>query len=124
MKKIFLFLVAASLFGIANAQNPTFSKNEAAKPEKVDWDKRIKTELNLSDEQAAKYDAINKEYSEKIKANQNTDLAPEAQKAAKMELKKEKEAKLMELFTPEQAKLYKEIMEAKKKEMDKKAVVN
>jgi Spy/CpxP family protein refolding chaperone len=125
MKKIFLLLVAASVFGFAHAQNPTFSKNEAAaaKSEKVDWDKKIKAELNLTDEQAARYDAINKEYNEKIKnLGQSAEMTAEGQKAAKMVLKKEREAKLMEIFTPEQAKLYKEIMEAKKKEGMKKPV--
>lgn len=126
MKKIFLLLVAASVFGMVQAQNPTFStKSEAAaaKTEKIDWDKKIKTELNLTEEQAARYDAINKEYSEKIKnLGQSAEMTAEGHKAAKMELKKEREAKLMEIFTPEQAKLYKEIMEAKKKEGMKKPV--
>ena len=36
-----------------------------------------------------------------------------------MELKKEKEAKLFEFLTPEQQTKYKELIEAKKKEMEK-----
>ena len=54
------------------------------------------------------------EYNEKIDAVlADASLAPEAQKEKKMALKKEKEAKLMELFSAEQQAKYKEIIEKK-----------
>ena len=61
---------------------------------------------------------MNKEFNEKIDAVlADASLTPEAQKEKKMALKKEKEAKLMELFSAEQQAKYKEIMEKKKKEV-------
>lgn len=85
-----------------------------------EWDKKVKEDLKLNDEQVAKYDALNKEYNDKIAAvAQDAALSKEVQKERKMALKKEKEAKLFEFLTPEQQNKYREIVEKKKKEMEK-----
>ena len=90
------------------------------KKERTEWENKIKTELNLTTDQVAKYDALNKEYNEKIDAIvQDASLTPEVQKEKKMALKKEKETKFFELLTAEQQAKYKEIMDKKKKEMNK-----
>jgi hypothetical protein len=39
---------------------------KAVKPDKAEWDKKIKTELNLTQDQTVKYDALSKEYGEKM----------------------------------------------------------
>lgn len=110
MKKLLLtLLMGGFIFAAANAQEQ--------KDMKQDWDKKVKTELTLTDEQVAKYDAISKEYGEKIDAiMKDASLTKEAQKEKKMELKKEKQAKLFEFFTPEQQAKYNALMEKKKAE--------
>ena len=85
-----------------------------------EWDKKVKDELKLSSDQVVKYDALSKEYGEKMTAiAQDASLSKDAQKEKKMALKKEKETKLFEFFTPEQQITYKELVEKKKKEMEK-----
>ena len=110
MKKLLLtLLMGAFVFAAANAQ--------AQKETKEEWDKKVKTELALTDEQVAKYDAISKEYGDKIEAiMKDASLTKDAQKEKKMELKKEKQAKLFEFFTPEQQTKYKDLIEKKKAE--------
>ena len=135
MKKIMLVMVGSALLATsAIAQDASTQAQPAAKPEqavkttevkktdmkqeRAEWEKKIKTELNLTAEQAAKFEALNKEYNEKIDAVlADASLAADAQKEKKMALKKEKEAKLMEIFNAEQQAKYKEIMEKKKKEV-------
>ena len=91
------------------------------KKERAEWETKIKTELNLTTEQVAKFDALSKEYNEKLEAiAQDATLTPDVQKEKKMALKKEKETKFMELLTTEQQAKYKEIIEKKKKEMSNK----
>lgn len=80
-----------------------------------EWDKKVKTELNLSADQATKYDAGSLEFSGKIDAViKDANMTPEVQKEKKMELKKEKQTKLFEFFTPEQQTKYTEMMDKKK----------
>ena len=87
-----------------------------------EWDKKIKEELKLSNDQVVKYDALSKEYGEKMSAiTQGASLSKDAQKEKKMALKKEKESKLFEFLTPDQQTTYKELIEKKKKEMEKPA---
>ena len=109
MKKLLLtLLMGGFIFAAANAQD---------QKDKQDWDKKVKTELALNDEQVAKYDAISKEYGDKIDAiMKDASLTKEAQKEKKMELKKEKQSKLFEFFTPEQQTKYKDLIEKKKAE--------
>lgn len=92
------------------------------KKEKTEWDSKIKTELKLNAEQITKYDALNKEYDEKFNLiAQDATLAKDAQKEKWMTLKKEKEAKFFEFITPDQQTKYRELVEQKKKEMEKPA---
>lgn len=110
MKKLLLtLLMGGFIFAAANAQSE--------KEMKADWDKKVKTELALTDEQVAKYDAVCKDYGDKIDAvMKDASLTKEAQKEKKMELKKEKQAKLFEFFTPEQQAKYNAMIEKKKAE--------
>ena len=112
MKKLLLLVLMSGMITIAFSQ-----EQKAAKPDKAEWDKKIKTELNLTQEQVVKYDALNKEYGEKMDGlMKDASLAKEVQKEKKMALKKEKEAKLFEFITPEQQAKYKELIEKKKAE--------
>lgn len=89
------------------------------KKEYAEWDKKVKDELKLTDEQVAKYDALNKEYRDKIDVVlQDASLTKDVQKERKMALKKEKEAKLNEFLTTEQQAKYKELVDKKMKEKE------
>lgn len=80
------------------------------------WEKKFKEELKLTEDQVQKYDALNKEYNEKIEAvAKDASLSADAQKEKKTGLKKEKEAKLWEILTPEQQAKYKEMKESMQK---------
>jgi uncharacterized protein YegL len=114
MKKLLLFaLLTAMVSSVTLAQD-----QKTVKQDKTEWEKKLKEELKLTDEQTVKYDALNKEYNDKFSAlMSDASLAEDAKKEKKMALKKEKETKLMEFLTAEQQTKYKEIMEKKKKEM-------
>ncbi|MEP7372506.1 MAG: hypothetical protein ABI675_03895 [Chitinophagaceae bacterium] len=112
MKKILLLVLMSGIISMAFGQ-----EQKSAKPDKAEWDKKIKTELNLTQDQVIKYDALSKEYSEKIEGlMKDAGLTKEVQKEKKMALKKEKETKLFEFITPEQQTKYKELMDKKKLE--------
>jgi Spy/CpxP family protein refolding chaperone len=113
MKKILLMLtISAFVTTVAVAQNQT-----TVKQDHVEWEKKIKDELKLTPDQVLKFDALSKEYKDKMDALQSdATITKEAQKEKKMALKKEKEAKLSEFLTPEQQTKYKELMERKKAE--------
>ena len=101
---------------VAQSADQPVKTEQAAKQEAAEWDKKVKDELKLTDEQAGKYDAINKEYQVKIDAVLNdASLTKEVQKEKKMALKKEKQAKLNEFLSTEQQAKYTEMMEKKKK---------
>ena len=112
MKKLLLLVLMSGIISIAFGQ-----EQKAVKPDKAEWDKKIKTELNLSQDQIVKYNALCKEYDEKIDGlMKDASLTKEVQKEKKMALKKEKETKLFEFITPEQQTKYKELIEKKKAE--------
>jgi len=119
MKKVFFLMVAFAFVGtaaMAQLEQKDYKKNQE------EWDKKVKEDLKLTSDQVAKYDALNKEYSDKISAvAQDATLSKETQKERKMALKKEKEAKLFEFLTPDQQNKYRELIEQKKKEMEKTA---
>ena len=119
MKKVLFLMVAFAFVGtaaIAQLEQKDYKKNQE------EWDKRVKEELKLTSDQVVKYDALNKEYGDKMSTiAQDASLSKEAQKEKKMALKKEKETKLFEFLTPEQQTTYKELVEKKKKEMEKSA---
>lgn len=119
MKKVLLLMMAFAFAGVAaNAQ----LEQKDYKKDKAEWENKIKQELKLSTEQIAKYDALNKEYDDKFNTiAQDAGLTKEAQKEKKMALKKEKEVKFFEFLTTEQQAKYKELLDEKKKQMDKPA---
>ena len=109
----FAFVGTAAM---AQLEQKDYKKNQE------EWDKKVKEDLKLTSDQVVKYDALNKEYSDKISAvAQDATLSKETQKERKMALKKEKEAKLFEFLTPDQQNKYRELIEQKKKEMEKAA---
>jgi Spy/CpxP family protein refolding chaperone len=119
MKKLMLLMAvtaitATSVFAQAPAQKDY-------KAERAEWEKKLKDDLKLTPDQVVKFDALSKEYNDKIDAIlQDGGLSQEAQKEKKMALKKEKEARLLEFLTPEQQAKYKELIEQKKKDMSNK----
>ena len=115
MKKLLMLLVSGMITGVAFAQ-----EQKEMKTDPKEWDNKVKTELALTDEQVVKYDAVCKEYGDKIDVvMKDASLTKEAQKEKKMELKKEKQAKLFEFFTPEQQTKYTALVEKKKAEKSK-----
>ena len=116
MKKLFFLMVAFVFVATAMAQ----LEQKDYKKVQEEWDKKVKEDLKLTGDQVVKYDALTKEYSDKLSAvAQDATLSKETQKERKMALKKEKEAKLFEFLTPEQQNKYRELIEQKKKEMEK-----
>lgn len=111
MKKLFLSLLMTGIIaGAAIAQD-----QKDMKTDHQEWDKKVKTELNLTADQVTKYDAISLEFSGKIDAiMKDANLTKEVQKEKKMELKKEKQTRLFEFFTPEQQTKYTEMVDKKK----------
>lgn len=114
MKKLLLFLVITTMVSATTMAQD----HKAMKQDRAEWEKKLKDELKLTADQTVKYEALNKEYHDKINAVMNdASLTKDVQKEKKMALKKEKETKLMEFLTTDQQAKYKEIMEKKKKEM-------
>jgi len=114
MKKLLLLALSACFFtAIAVAQETKDTKQVDPK----EWDNKVKTELKLTQDQIVKYDAVGKEYGDKMEAlkKETANLTPEVQKERKMALKKEKQGKLFEFFTPKQQTKYTEMVEEKKK---------
>ena len=113
MKKLLLLALSACFMtAIAVAQETKATKQD----EQKEWDNKVKTELKLTQDQIVKYDAVSKEYGEKMETlKKDASVTPEVQKERKMELKKEKQAKLFEFFTPEQQTKYTALVEEKKK---------
>ncbi len=118
MKKI-LLLVSVIMFSATIVMAQPAQKEDQQKS-RAEWEKKIKDELKLTEDQSAKFDAINKEYNAKIEAiskDAEAGINTETHKEKKMALKKEKDGKLFEILTPEQQAKYKEIMDRKKKDL-------
>jgi Spy/CpxP family protein refolding chaperone len=96
---------------------PAQDQKAAVTPQdRAAWEKKFKEDLKLTDEQSQKFDALNKEYGEKFEAlGKDATLTADAQKAKKMDLKKEREGKLFEILTPDQQAKYKEWKESMEK---------
>ena len=119
MKKTLLLLIASAM--VSTAALAQLEQKKDYSKERTEWENKVKTELKLSNDQIVKFDALNKEYNEKIELIAlDANLSKEAQKEKKMALKKEKEVKLNEILTAEQQIKYKEMVEKKKKEMSSK----
>ena len=138
MKKILLSAVILSASVVAYSQDQkttepqpqpqtqvikeTDQKSYEAK--QAEWDNLLKAELKLTEEQVTKIAVIKKEFTDKKEAlMKDANLTDEARKEKKMALKKEKEAKFLEVLTTEQQTKYKQLLEAeaKKKEVPKSA---
>lgn len=121
MKKILLCLVITAMVSTVAIAQDQVQDQKFKQQERTEWEKKIKDELKLTADQTTKFDALSKEYNDKIDALMgDASLSKDAQKEKKMALKKEKETKLMEFLTAEQQTKYKELMEKKKKEMEAK----
>ena len=119
MKKLLMLMMATAM--VTTAALAQMDQKKDYKKERTEWENKIKTELNLTTDQVAKFDALNKEYNDKMDAiTSDASTDKEALKEKKMTLKKEKEAKLNEILTPEQQTKYKELIEKKKKAMEAK----
>lgn len=115
MKKLLLLLTMTAFFATAAVAQD----QKDMKKERTEWEKKVKDELDLNADQAAKYEALCKEYNDKIDAVlQDASLTKDVQKERKMALKKEKEAKLFEFLTPEQQTEYKAMVDKKMKEKE------
>ncbi len=141
MKKLFLLgivVMVTAISAVAQEKETAPAKKDAkptteqkdvkpatsdqVKPDHIDWDKKIKDDLKLTNEQSEKYDALNKEYREKIDAVlKDASLDKDAQKEKKMNLKKEKEGKFLEILTPEQQTKFKELKESWEKKNSSKS---
>lgn len=117
MKKLLLSLAIMGLVStMAVAQEK--ATPQPTKEQKMEWENKVKADLKLTPDQVVKWDALSKEYGDKMDAVWNdASLNDQAKKDKKMALKKEKETKLNEFLSPEQQTKYKEIMSEKKKEM-------
>lgn len=125
MKKLFVLfammaIVSAGVYAQNQpAQDPQKSQQQdpqKSAQDKAEWDRTVKAELKLTPDQTQKYDALSKEYGDKIDAlKSDASLDDNARKERKMALKKEKEAKLAEFLTPEQQAKYKELVDKKMK---------
>jgi Spy/CpxP family protein refolding chaperone len=116
MKKLLLSLAVTGIFATAAiAQDQKTTTSPDPKQQKIEWEKKIKAELNLTAEQTVKFDALSKEYNDKFDVLMtDASLSQDARKEKKMALKKEKEVKLFEFLTPDQQTKYKELVERKK----------
>ena len=97
-------------------QKSTQQDPQKSAQDKAEWDRTVKAELKLTADQITKYDALSKEFGDKIEAlKSDASLDETARKEKKMALKKEKEVKLAEFLTPEQQAKYKELVDKKMK---------
>ncbi len=114
MKKLLLLSAFATIIAttaIAQDAKPASDPKQS----RAEWEKKVKDELKLTADQTVKFDALNKEYNDKMEVvMKDASLTSDAQKEKKMALKKEKETKLFEFLTPEQQVKYKELVEKKK----------
>ena len=87
--------------------------HDQMKQDRAAWEKKFKEDLKLTAEQSEKYDALSKEYGEKIDAiAKDASLDQKALKEKKINLRKEKEAKFLEILTADQQAKYKELKES------------
>ena len=97
MKKLILLTTIVGL--IATSAIAQKEQDKGMKKDYSEWEKKIKDELKLTDEQTVKFDALSAEYKGKIETiMQDANLSKDVQKEKKMALKKEKETRLLELL--------------------------
>ena len=119
MKKLFLLaMITAMVATTAVAQH---TKAEGPKKNHAEWESKIKADLNLSADQSAKWDGVVAGFNEKIEAlkKDEANIDKEAFREKKMALKKEKEAKILEILTADQQTKYKELVQKAKDDLKK-----
>ena len=115
MKKLLFLSAFATILAVSGFAQDKEVKQDP-KQSRAEWEKKMKDELKLTADQTVKFDALNKEYNDKMEVLMNdATLTKDVQKEKKMALKKEKEARLFEFLTAEQQAKYKELIEKKKK---------
>jgi Spy/CpxP family protein refolding chaperone len=113
MKKLLFLSAFATLMAASSFAQDV--KQDQHKQSRAEWEKKMKDELKLTADQTVKFDALNKEYNDKMDVlMKDASLNKDVQKERKMALKKEKESRLFEFLTPEQQTKYKELIEKKK----------
>lgn len=133
MKKILLsaVIVSACVYvASAQEQKPVQQPSQVVKQndqqsyqakQAADWNNLLRTELKLTDDQVTKIAIINKDFADKKDAIlKDATLADDAKLEKKEALKKDREAKMNEVLTPDQQVKYKQLMDAKMKEMEAK----
>lgn len=115
MKKLLVSCLLACMFCL-----PAFAQENKEKDKQqqyAEWQQKVKEELKLTDDQVSRWNALDMEY--KAKTNevmQSASLDKDAQKAKMIELRKEKNARFLEILSAEQQTKYNEIIEKKKKD--------
>ena len=133
MKKILLsaVIVSACVYvASAQEQKPVQQPSQVVKQndqqsyqakQAADWNNLLRTELKLTDDQVTKIAIINKDFADKKDAIlKDATLADDAKLEKKEALKKDREAKMNEVLTPDQQVKYKQLMDSKMKEMEAK----
>jgi len=108
MKKNLFLTIALGMFltGGIIAQNPNPQDFQQRRQQQID---NLKKELTLTKDQNTKFDAIYKEYNEKVQAAR--DAAGdnrEGMREKMQQLSKDRDAKVEKLLTPEQVKKWKD----------------
>jgi Spy/CpxP family protein refolding chaperone len=108
MKKNLFLTIALGMFltGGIIAQNPNPQDFQQRRQQQID---NLKKELTLTKEQNTKFDAIYKEYNEKVQAAR--DAAGdnrEGMREKMQQLSKDRDAKVEKILTPEQIKKWKD----------------
>lgn len=115
MKKLLLLSVFAALLAAPAFAQDTKEKEKDKQKEYTEWQNKVKEELKLTDDQVTRWAVIKQEYKQKMEGvAEDGTVGKELSKEAKAVLKKEREAKFMELLTPQQQAKYKELLDAKK----------
>jgi hypothetical protein len=109
MKKLLITLFITATVATAGMAQRANDPNE----DRIEQEKQLRDELKLTHQQTPLYYALNKEYHNKISALQND----ASRKEKELSLRKEQEAKLLELLNPEQEAYYKQMMDRQKTEV-------
>jgi len=115
MKKLLLLSVLAGLLAAPVFAQDSKEKEKDKQKEYAEWQNKVKEELKLTNDQVARWAALKQEYKQKMDGiAEDGTVGKELSKEEKAILKKEREAKFMELLTPQQQAKYKELLDAKK----------
>lgn len=116
MKKLLVSCLLACMFCLPAFAQENQNKEKDKQQEYAEWQQKVKQELNLTEDQVSKWNALDAEYKGKMNAAKEASLDKDAQKAKMMELRKEKHAKFLEILSADQQSKYNELIEKKKKD--------